>query len=61
MGEKMINYFVGVIDSLETVVAFTFTDYNNIIISGGKNSFLQLHVYFMHVCVDFFSLLKASQ
>ena len=29
----MINYFVGVIDSLETVVAFTFTDYNNIIIS----------------------------
>jgi hypothetical protein len=28
-----LNYFVGVIDSLETVVAFTFTDYNNIIIT----------------------------
>ena len=31
--KKLLNYFVGVIDSLETVVAFTFTDYNNIIIS----------------------------
>ena len=40
MGYKLngIYYFVGVIDNLETVVAFTFTDYNNIIISAFMSS-----------------------